>query len=222
MMCAVWLILKMRDSILYVFILVKAIDALMFCTQAVCFSLGRNTHRERVWIYQTRQVLCLAIWPLPESLRIDRGHQNIAVWIWRGWPIRLHFWHAPPRMGHQWQCQWFHQRIHSLRLHFLWYSLTVGLDLILRLMQVDINPWQSSVYEPTIYWLHTKTHLWGDHFQSRFLPHWWWCILLVLLCYQRADTGRESLVFLQLQCMLTIFVRLNGRVGMQHQGLFSL
>ena len=38
----------MMDSILYVFILVKSRDALMFCTHAVYFFVGRNTRRDLV------------------------------------------------------------------------------------------------------------------------------------------------------------------------------
>ena len=57
MMYAAYLSLPMRDSSLYVFIFVKARDTLISCTQAVYFSLRSNKRRERVWIYQPRQVL---------------------------------------------------------------------------------------------------------------------------------------------------------------------
>ena len=58
MMCAAWLIFLIRYSRLSLFILVRSRDAMMSCTQAVYFYLGRNTCRERVWISQPRQFLC--------------------------------------------------------------------------------------------------------------------------------------------------------------------
>ena len=60
MICELWLILPMMDCILSVFISVEDRDALVFCNQSVYFSLGINTRRERVWMYQPRQVLYLA------------------------------------------------------------------------------------------------------------------------------------------------------------------
>ena len=103
-----------------------------------------------------------------------------------------------------------------------WYSIPVDLSCLLVMRQVKNNPWGASVSESTGYWLHPMTCLWGNHSQSRFLHQWWWCILLVRVCDQRAEAGRERLLTPQLKFMLTIFVRLHGRVGMQHQGLFLL
>ena len=63
----------MRDYSLSVFIFVKYRDAMMYFTQDVYFYISRNTRRERLWMYQPRQVLSLEIWPYPVILRSERG-----------------------------------------------------------------------------------------------------------------------------------------------------
>ena len=47
----------MRDSSLFVFILAKARDDLIPCTQDVSFSLFINTPRDQVWMSHPIQVL---------------------------------------------------------------------------------------------------------------------------------------------------------------------
>ena len=71
--------LPMRDSSLSLIVFVEDRDALMSCTQAVSFSLGKNARRERVWMSHPRQVLCSESWPFPDSLQSERGHPVSAV-----------------------------------------------------------------------------------------------------------------------------------------------
>ena len=68
----------MRDSRLSVIFFVKYKDNLMYFTQDVYFSLGRNTHRERVWISHPRKVLHPESWLSPASLRSDRGSSRFS------------------------------------------------------------------------------------------------------------------------------------------------
>ena len=125
-------------------------------------------------------------------------------------------------MGFQWYWWWWHQLIHPLSPSLLRYPLTVGLHLLLVLIQGDIPPWGLSVYETTRGSSHPMTCLRGDHYQGLLLTHLWQCILMMWVWCQKADAGREILVSLQLQCILTQFGYLWGCIGMQHQGLFSL
>ena len=77
--------LPMRGSRLYVFIFVKARDALMWYTQAISFSSGINTRRERVLMSQTRKVLLLASWTSPTSFQSERGSYCFRGSLdWRG------------------------------------------------------------------------------------------------------------------------------------------
>ena len=56
-----------------IFIFVEARDDLMSHNQAISFHIGRNTHRERVWMLNTRKVLNSASWNSPVSLKSERG-----------------------------------------------------------------------------------------------------------------------------------------------------
>ena len=66
----------MRNSSLSVFIFVKSRYSIMSCTQDVSFSLGMNTHRDRLWMSQPRQVLLSSILPSTTSLWSERGSSH--------------------------------------------------------------------------------------------------------------------------------------------------
>ena len=97
----------MRDSNLSVFIIVEARYDMMSCTQAVYFSLGINTLRERVLMSQPRYVVCLASRPSPASLWSERGSLCFSVYEdCSGLNIvcmtnKAAFLHDPPSLGHQ-------------------------------------------------------------------------------------------------------------------------
>ena len=103
---------------------------------------------------------------------------------------------------------------------FIQFSLTVVITWLAGLRKVDCPPWGVNIYDATGGSLRPMMRLrWGHH-QGLLLPHWWWCIMLVLVWFQKEYSGRERLFFIKLQCMLTQFTHLRGGVGMQNRGLF--
>ena len=104
MMFTTWLSLPMRDYSFSIFIFVKAGDAQISCTQVVSFSISSNTHIDRFWISQPRQVLSSEIWTSPASLWSEKGSSYFRglsecsglnmVCVTK----KAIFWHAPPSM----------------------------------------------------------------------------------------------------------------------------
>ena len=83
-------------------------------------------------------------------------------------------------------------------------------------------PCRVNVNDATVVSSRPMMCLQGDCSQGRLLIHWWWYILLVQMWCQREDTYRERLVLLKLGFMSPLSVRLRGRAGIKHQGMFSI
>ena len=65
MTCAARLSFPINNSRVSVLIFVRSNAYFMSVVQSVCFSSGRNTLRERVFMYHHRHVFCSASFPLP-------------------------------------------------------------------------------------------------------------------------------------------------------------
>ena len=71
-----------------------------------------------------------------------------------------------------------------------WLQLPVVLTGLAGLKEVGSYPLRVSVYEVIVDFMCPMMRLWGDNPQCIFLPHCWWCILMLQAFFQRASAGR--------------------------------
>ena len=78
MTCAAWLIFPINYSSVSVLIFAEANESLMSLNQAVCFSFGRNTLKEWMFMSHPRQVFCLTSLLSPASFLKESGSSHFS------------------------------------------------------------------------------------------------------------------------------------------------
>ena len=226
MICVAWLIFHMRYYRLSVFILSRM--GIPWCPvpRLFIFVWGIITVETEFWCpspymsFILRSVLLLIVFIVKGYHPVSTVLRAVVALIWCGLPIIIRFWHAPPKLVHQWLWWWFLLLIHPSDIPSFQCQLPVCLTVIVVLSLLGIPTPLLVVCGLIGFLLHPMTFTWGYHFPGWFHFFLLMCNPSVLASCQKLGRGIGGIVGPRWWYTLMWSACFCGWEGMRRQDIF--